>query len=220
MEDNKNNSDITILLLGATGVGKSTLINMIANLIASRKYEDQRLFAIPCTQKYEIEIDSMMTSKRDHIECNIEEFKELDSEKIGGGSQSKTSIPNFYRFKDRKTGKLISFIDTPGLEDTNGSEYDDDHIQAITHAIMYAKGINLICIVHSAADSRLKWIFLPSVSPVRPRTSLLTVWTLSRSWVFPWTTFSASRTAVSFIRIDTESYVKENPKKLKKMLRM
>ena len=156
MQKTKTAQEVKILLLGETGSGKSTLINMLTNVNCGRAYEDERLFAIPCDLKLVNPQDEHQINRSYRVECNIEEFKKFNSEDSGGDSKSKTNFVTFYRFKDKNSGKVTTLIDSPGLGDTRGPAYDDNHIEAITQAVMFANGINLICIVQNSTEARLK----------------------------------------------------------------
>ena len=91
-----------------------------------------------------------------NLSCNIESFKPYDcSENFVSDAESQTTRPNFYKFKDIKTNRQITVIDTPGLSDTRGSLYDEDNVRAIINAICFMKGVNAICIVHNASEARI-----------------------------------------------------------------
>jgi energy-coupling factor transporter ATP-binding protein EcfA2 len=59
-------------MIGKSGHGKSTLINMIPNLLMDRKYEDERLIAIPQTKDMS-RVDGTGIDKV-LLKCNIPAF--------------------------------------------------------------------------------------------------------------------------------------------------
>lgn len=151
--------DSKLLFIGETGSGKSTLINMAINIFHGLSFDDQRKIAIPQKQKFEIEVDGVEKSQVVKVKCNIPEFVGISSEnedECGAGeNQSQTMRPSIYVLKDKITGKQLTIIDTPGLNDTRGPQFDEKHIQAIIHAIFCINGINAVCFVVNATQARL-----------------------------------------------------------------
>lgn len=64
---------IKMLVLGKTGSGKTTLINMIINQVAQVKANEERIMAI--TQSFSINLPKMEKLKF-KLEVNIEEFRD------------------------------------------------------------------------------------------------------------------------------------------------
>uniref|UniRef100_A0A3Q2CNC7 AIG1-type G domain-containing protein n=1 Tax=Cyprinodon variegatus TaxID=28743 RepID=A0A3Q2CNC7_CYPVA len=133
-EDNQ-----TILLLGATGAGKSSLINGMINYILGVKWEDPYRFKI---------VD--------------------DGEKTSQ-AHSQTSLVTVYKLHYREGFNIdytLTIVDTPGFGDTRGIDRDKETAVQLCNLFSNRDGINVIdavCFVAQAALARLtakeKYIF-------------------------------------------------------------
>ena len=146
-------SDHKILLIGQTGAGKTTMVNMLVNIQGGVKYEGERKIAIP--QNIKISSYDRKQSKTLSLDCNIGQFKGLQSEVQANQSSSQTQMPSVYKILDKSTNKQLTLIDTPGLSDTEGSKKDQEHINNILSYLIAIGGVNTICLVHKASQSRL-----------------------------------------------------------------
>ena len=146
-------SDHKILLIGQTGAGKTTIVNMMVNIQGGVKYEGERKIAIP--QNIKISSYDRKQSKTLFLDCNIGQFKGLQSEVQANQSSSQTQMPSVYKILDKSTNKQLTLIDTPGLSDTEGSKKDEQHINNILSYLISIGGVNTICLVHKASQARL-----------------------------------------------------------------
>ena len=146
-------SDHKILLIGQTGAGKTTLVNMMVNIQGGVKFEGERKIAIP--QDIKISSYDRKQSKTLSLGCNIGQFKGLQSEVQANQSSSQTQMPSVYKILDKSTNKQLTLIDTPGLSDTEGSKKDEQHINNILSYLISIGGVNTICLVHKASQARL-----------------------------------------------------------------
>jgi septin family protein len=76
-----------VLVLGKTGAGKTTAINMFLNMAKSLKYKDPRLVGITQVFKFQ-------DQKPIELSCNIDEFREKQSDFKLNQSESQTKDAN------------------------------------------------------------------------------------------------------------------------------
>ncbi|RGB32832.1 hypothetical protein C1646_762420 [Rhizophagus diaphanus] len=118
-----------ILLLGGTGTGKSTIINMMANYFLGGTLENPKV-VIPTKNNSEAKIGDVTKSQTTTC-CNYE-FKHPGN--------------SFYDF---------IFIDTPGMSDTNGIEQDYKNIEEIINAAINVDLLTAIVIIASGTEARM-----------------------------------------------------------------
>jgi GTP-binding protein EngB required for normal cell division len=141
---------INILLLGESGVGKSTFINALVNYHAFETFEQARsnkpLVVMPV---------SFLMTVGDNFEEKIVKFGDVDSnENHNHLGQSVTQHCRSYVFPISAQTKL-RIIDTPGMGDTRGLEQDDLNMQHILSFINNLSHLNAICILLKPNESRL-----------------------------------------------------------------
>ena len=141
---------INALLLGESGVGKSTFINALVNYYKFENFERARsnkpLVAMPV---------SFLMTEGDNFEEKIVRFGGIDlNEDHDHPGQSVTQCCRSYVFKIGTQTKL-RLIDTPGMGDTRGLEQDDINMQNIISFISNLPHLNAICILLKPNESRL-----------------------------------------------------------------
>jgi len=143
---------IRLAFVGMSGVGKTTLINMLTNLIMKKNYMDERAIAITQKQSFtNIENGGMVDET---FRCNIPMFIDRQSENLAGGqSQSQTRRCNYYAFTTDDFD--ITLIDTPGIGDTDGKAQDNANLKNIVNAVAAIGTIHGIVLVHKESDTRL-----------------------------------------------------------------
>ena len=147
----KELKETNIILLGETGVGKSTWINAIANYVSFPTLQDamdasNMKVCIPSTFSYNAETgESMETSIRPESENEHQE-----------AGQSSTKVPKAYRLYDGK--HKITIIDTPGLGDVESSE-DERSFENILACLSHYNEIHGICIFLKPNISRITAAF-------------------------------------------------------------
>lgn len=148
---------INILLLGETGVGKSTFINAFVNYLSFDTFEQAELnkpvVLIPV---------SFIMTVGDNFDERIVKFGgDMDmskNEDFDHPGQSVTQHCKSYVF-DLSDGKKLCIIDTPGFGDTRGIEQDDRNMQNILKYINNLSHINAICFLLKPNSSRLNVFF-------------------------------------------------------------
>uniref|UniRef100_A0A3Q1JSW6 Septin-type G domain-containing protein n=1 Tax=Anabas testudineus TaxID=64144 RepID=A0A3Q1JSW6_ANATE len=142
-EKNLNEINKTILLVGETGSGKSTLINTLMNYTMGVKFEDNIWFEI------------VEDEKRSQTESQT-----LD-----------VIVYEIFGFKGQTLPYSLTIIDTPGYGDTRGIEHDERVSQRLFDLFRSNDGvheINAVGLVMKSSDNRvsdrLSYIFDSAMS--------------------------------------------------------
>jgi GTP-binding protein EngB required for normal cell division len=123
---NKANEPYTILLLGETGVGKSSLLELIANVLTGNDI--------------------------DHYNFNVLDHR---NEQHGPSNQSQTNSARLYEFTS-KNGIAVRILDTPGLADTRGIQQDELHKKNIVAQIEeHVDSVNAILVLANGTVPRV-----------------------------------------------------------------
>jgi predicted GTPase len=146
----KEQKQINILLLGETGVGKSTFINAFANYLTYETMEEAEKGELISLIPTEFTVtDADYQERRVKIGDDINEIN-----KIG---QSATQQCKAYCFTYGDI--LIRLIDTPGVGDTRGIEQDKMNFANLLSFIGEYDEIHLICILLKPNNSRITVTF-------------------------------------------------------------
>ena len=154
----KDKEVINILLLGETGVGKSTFVNALANYLTfdtlKRAEKNQSVVLIPV---------SFLITVGDNFDEHIVKFGKGDdanNEDFDHPGQSVTQHcrPYVFDLKDDQSKKL-RIIDTPGFGDTRGLDRDDYNMAHILEYIKNLSHLNAVCFLIKPNESRLNIFF-------------------------------------------------------------
>ncbi|KAL7819970.1 hypothetical protein V8C26DRAFT_440683 [Trichoderma gracile] len=150
---------INILILGETGVGKSTFINAFVNYLSystldEAKDADSLASVIPCSF-------SLQTMNRDNPELGIQEFHV----KVGGrddevdGSTGNSATQRSAVYPVTIGAKTYRLIDTPGIGDTRGLSYDKENMADILKTISSYDNLHGILVLVKSNNARLTVTF-------------------------------------------------------------
>eukprot|EP00392_Amoebophrya_sp_AT5.2_P008791 g8819.t1 len=153
-----------MLLLGPTGSGKTSLLNLLCNMdgVVSESLESIEHF-------------------RTFNDINLEHKPESSMESKTSGAKVYDETPLFWHAN--VSGAKMRVIDTPGFGDSRGFAYDEKHVAKIIEAIESVEFINAICIVINGRESRLnpmlKYVLsqIASIMPASVFENILVVFT-------------------------------------------
>ena len=150
---------INILLLGESGVGKSTFINAIANYLAFntlQQAQSKPLVLMPI---------SFLTTVGDNFkekQVTFGEQDDLNDEDYSQPGQSVTQRCKSYGFtlKDSDNRKRkLRLIDSPGIGDVRGVAQDDINMQHILSYLSNLSHLNGVCILMKPTNARMNIFF-------------------------------------------------------------
>ncbi|CAF3545228.1 unnamed protein product [Rotaria sp. Silwood1] len=177
-------TEINVLLLGQTGVGKSTFINGLANYFCNDTLDeavnDQIQAIIPSSFCYTDDD----TFEEKHIK--IEQISESENANDIGHSCTKQCQSFIFPVGNRN----LRIIDAPGIGDTRGLEQDTKNFQEILTFISQYEHLNAICILFKPNEERLTILFRFCVNEllrhlhVSARDNIIFIFTNARTTFF------------------------------------
>uniref|UniRef100_A0A914XTK2 G domain-containing protein n=1 Tax=Panagrolaimus superbus TaxID=310955 RepID=A0A914XTK2_9BILA len=143
---------INILLIGLTGVGKSSFINSFANYLTYQSIQeaikaDKPICLVPTYFEY---TDSSIKAYPVRISANDDENEDFTC-----ASNSSTQSPKIYTFRFKSENLEINIMDSPGAADTRGFTMDKQNIQTILDAVSTFSQLHLICLLLKSTEPRL-----------------------------------------------------------------
>jgi hypothetical protein len=179
--------EINILLLGETGVGKSTFINAFTNYLAfesiERAEKDGPIVLIP------VSFTMINDDQFDEYEIRLDERNNNSNEDFDHPGQTITQHCQSYLFNLNADTKL-RIIDTPGIGDTRGISQDDKNIQSILSYVSHLSHLNAVCILLKPSISRIHILFRSCLEQIfnflgpNARDNIVFCFTNSRSTFF------------------------------------
>lgn len=144
--------DFTILILGETGVGKSTWINGIANYAKHESLEDAMN-----DPDFTVLIPSRFTFTNESGEGMDIAFGSADDNEVLSSGQSATQFPQEYRLETSTS--IFHLIDTPGIGDCRGIEKDKENFDNILAFLTCYDKINAVVVLLKPNNARLTVAF-------------------------------------------------------------
>ncbi|KAI1642269.1 uncharacterized protein F4817DRAFT_353420 [Daldinia loculata] len=154
-----DSENVNILILGETGVGKSTFINAFVNYLTFKtldeaKAEEGLNWVIPCSFSTQI-------MDRNRADGAIEQIKiqvgTRDDEHDGSKGASATQRTTVYPVTIGN--RTIRLIDTPGIGDTRGIQYDKKNMADILSTLSSYDDLHGILILVKSNNARLTVTF-------------------------------------------------------------
>ncbi|KAK7995647.1 hypothetical protein PG990_014420 [Apiospora arundinis] len=151
--------DMNILVLGESGVGKSTFINAFYNYMMfdslDNAMDHEKLeYAIPSS--FTIQHFDEDNPRNGFVECNVK-IGQDEEEQDGSAGQSATQSPAVYRLQigDR----LVRLIDTPGIGDTRGEDFDKINMSKVLSTLNRFSNLHGVIILLKPNNARLNVVF-------------------------------------------------------------
>ncbi|KAI1333513.1 hypothetical protein F5Y15DRAFT_430865 [Xylariaceae sp. FL0016] len=151
--------DMNVLILGETGVGKSTWINAFYNYIMFKSLDDARAhekleWVIPSS--FSLQEQDEETHSR-YVETSIKVGEFDDAEMDGVRGDSATQQTGVYRIPIKDT--IVRLIDTPGIGDVRGVDADRENLANILQTLSRVRSLHGIIILMKPNAARLNLMF-------------------------------------------------------------
>ncbi|KAK9717892.1 50S ribosome-binding GTPase [Popillia japonica] len=144
--------EYNVLLIGETGVGKSTFINAFVNYISFANLDE----AVKTGDPFCL-IPSNFAITDDNYDRHVVTCGKLDENETFITGQSSTQAVKSYSIRTDKT--ILRLIDTPGIGDTRGLEKDQENFDKLLKAVAELENIHAICVMLRPNNSRLTVVF-------------------------------------------------------------
>jgi GTPase SAR1 family protein len=147
-----NKNELNILLLGETGVGKSTFINAFANYLSFSTLEEAKNSEIVCLipSKFTIYDENF-----NEISIEVSSKNNDTNENTKNDGQSATQFPKSHVLSYEGKDFKLRLIDTPGIGDIRGIDKDKENFQNLLAYIANYEHLNAIIILLKPNNSRL-----------------------------------------------------------------
>lgn len=150
---------INILILGETGVGKSTFINAFVNYLSfetldDAKAEEELNWVIPCSFSTQKMDRSNPNSKIEQINIQVGSRKDERDGSKGASATQETAV-----YPVTIGSQTIRLIDTPGIGDTRGIQFDKANMADILSTLSSYDDLHGILILLKSNNARLTVTF-------------------------------------------------------------
>uniref|UniRef100_A0AC34FEW1 G domain-containing protein n=1 Tax=Panagrolaimus sp. ES5 TaxID=591445 RepID=A0AC34FEW1_9BILA len=145
-------SEFNLLVLGQTGVGKSTWINSLANNLTYQTFDE----ALKAKRPICLIPSTFYLPDENFKDIKVSVGPSDDNERTGTAFSS-TQAPKVYSFKYKNA--TLNVIDVPGIGDCSGVEKDSKNIKAILNTVALFKELHAVCILIKATDNKMNTSF-------------------------------------------------------------
>ncbi|BBN19774.1 hypothetical protein MPTK1_8g13510 [Marchantia polymorpha subsp. ruderalis] len=144
---------VNLLILGQTGIGKSTFINAFFNYWTYDSLDD----ALEGGVKVAIPSIVVKREQYEETEFRVGENISGQEEDLDGSfrGESATQVCKAHVFKLKDNSMTVRLIDTPGVGDTRGFQQDRENFKDILNTMTKYKNIHGICILLKPDEPRL-----------------------------------------------------------------
>ena len=147
------------MILGETGVGKSTFINAFVNYLKHDSLDDAKKaelsLVIPCA--FSTQDMNRTTGKIEEYHVKVGQNRDRRDEEDRGKGSSATQKTVVYTIEIG--GRMIRLIDTPGIGDTRGVQYDKRNMADILSTLSRYDELHGILILLKSNSARLTIMF-------------------------------------------------------------
>ena len=141
------NEEYNLILLGESGVGKSTFINAISNYYQHKSFDDAEKSPI----KYLIPTQFTITDENfNQVKIKLGDDSN-ESDQVGKAA-TQYAKSHYIKINSNKT---LHIIDTPGIGDPEGFQKDKLNFRNTIKYISTFKNLNGICVLVKPNNSRL-----------------------------------------------------------------
>uniref|UniRef100_A0A914Q101 G domain-containing protein n=1 Tax=Panagrolaimus davidi TaxID=227884 RepID=A0A914Q101_9BILA len=151
--------EINILLLGETGVGKTTWINSFANYLTYLTLHDAENNEPLCLIPSQFVVNTPVNGKFERKVIRTGEDKNENFQQ--GQSCTQQPLSHVFNIDGKRT---VRIIDTPGIGDTRGLIADNQNFAAILNYVSNIKDLHGICILLKSNNSRETSVFKYCIS--------------------------------------------------------
>ena len=143
--------DVNILLLGQSGVGKTTTINAFVNYLSHSSLAEARRHEVTAIIPSSFNYDD----GNEDLTIRIGNEDQNEQFSMDGRSATQTCRSFVFPIGDRN----LRIIDTPGIGDTRGPGHDDKNFEEILRFISQFNHLNAICVLFKPEETRMNILF-------------------------------------------------------------